>query len=145
MKKFFINDKVGFLVLLFLLLCLSTFLCLSLAFAYTQPDPMAAIIICSITFGSLSLVCLIWLLVRTEIIFVCDTRVICFRFAKKRSVIDISDIREIKNIKRLTYGIDGHRYDCWQILSSSGHSISIVRTGKRKRLIDFIKNQLVNN
>ena len=141
MKKSFINDMVGFFVLLFLLFSCLSLLCLSLAYAHTQPDPSATRVLCSIVFGSSSLLCLLWLLLRTEIIFINSTRVVCFAFMKKISV-DISNVIEIKNVKKLTYGIDGHRYECWQILDFSGRSISIVQTKRREKLMNAVKDQI---
>lgn len=142
MQKKFLNDMVGFFVLSVLALTFMMFLILSFALSYTVANPVALRTVSSLLYGSLSLSCLIWLILRTELIFI-DTRgVKCVSFVKKSTTITYCDVTEIVNTSKITYGLDGCEYDCWQIKDSTGKSISIIKTKKRVTLIGFIQSQI---
>ena len=140
MRKKFINDHVGFIVLLFLLSLSLLFLYFPIRYAYTSPNPMAVIVAFSILFGVTSLICLLWLILRTEIIAVYSDSIVYWCCAKK-TIIYISDISQIIQTKKITYGLEGYKYDCWKIVDSAGRSISIVQTNNRKQTINIIKEQ----
>ena len=116
---------------------------LSLRYGPTAQNTITYVIICLAVFGTLVLTCLIWLLLRTEIIIVGNGSVTYLRFFTK-TTIKFTEISEITLSKHLTYGMDGLMYESWQITDLSGRSIHIVQSKRRKRIIEFISSQAKN-
>lgn len=138
MKKKFINDPVGFGVLFFLLFVAFVLLFLSLVFAHTQPNPIAVRIICPLVFGPMILVLLVYLFIRTEIIFVDDHHIKQW-CAFKKTTISLSEAFEITESSKYTYRIDNMKYPSWKITNTLGVSIFIVQNKRRENLIKFIQ------
>ena len=141
MKKKFINDTMGFFIMLFLSIAPLFLLFFSLRFAYTAPNPLALRITSSILYGLLTLACLTCIILRTEIIVISSCRIVCYNLSKRPVVVHISEISEICESTKIIYGIDNYRNPVWQITDSSGRSISIAQTKRRESIIDFIRMQ----
>ena len=136
MRVKFINDPRGFFGLLFLSIFASLVWCVSTK--NSAPNPQLVIIAFTILFGIPALLCIVWLILRTEIIAITDEHLICRnRFSK--TVINFSDITEVSDRTKITYGIDGCKYECWCISDSNGQTVDIVKRKNREYILDLIK------
>ena len=138
MKKHFINDALGFYVMLFCFGFFVGFLILSLS--SNAPNRIALCITSWILWGGFALVCLLCLLLRTEWIFMNEHRIGCLR-AGKKIIIEYADISAIEHTKKAAVGVEGTDYPGWQITDTHGYEIRIVSTKRRQCVLDYLREQ----
>ena len=138
MKKIMINDTLGFGILTFMILGSSSLILLCWNYENPQQNMVAARWIISVIFG-LEILCCLWLLLRTEIIIITKKEICCLNI-KGKTEIAILNITEISEIRKFTYGIDNWEYEQWKISDSKGNSVCIVKTQRRKKIIEGIQH-----
>jgi len=132
MKKRFINDMGGFFLLVFLAL---TQLSMMMLFIINK-----AIMLGLLFWGPQMAVSVGWVIIKTEFISLNNEKIKCCIMFKKSITINISDIKEITDQKSESYGFGD--MPAWKIDDHLGNSIFIVQTKSRKKIIEYIQEQI---
>lgn len=137
MRKRFINDIVGFLVMI----CLSFGFLTMMIICFLNAKDILIFVISSILFGGGLLVCIIWLFMCTEVITIYNDH-LSYRKATKLVKIMFSDITKIEDTEKITYGLDGCKYSALKISDKNDNVAYIISDKFNKKYIDFIQSQL---
>lgn len=140
MRKKFINDS--FSIGLWLILCSLCVLMLILPFVFakTHPNSLTVRIVFSIMWGLPTILCIVAILLKTELIDVNVNQIESKKFLRGKTVLLLSEVVEIREIK-MPDCMNGSPCDAWEFLDARGKTISIYKSKRRGKLISFIKSQ----